>query len=807
MALYKVVSNYYTDILDTIRKACSDKYPGIVELTDSQVNTAIDEKIDKLFLIRKLSSTAVKLENLKKSQVDYWKTQSKTYTLYILILMSILAIAGGVLVYTTVKEIQEINRIQKFDKLIDIPKVIIRTLIIFLVLIILYSMLSINLRLAKKRALAQKEKIENEFLDFETFLYGSIDGNGSILIPFLKNLGYIQLKNQLESSRIKNEINNEIKKNNNPAITVYSKYITSITSTSYSLELSELIKTNIMGDIINNLKHFYDIGKGYYNLKLKIVSSSNILTFREINRIMNYYYFLTLKKSTDQDLELSQTNNQNLIKEIVIDPINNKTINTLMTDKKEYLKTINTIAANIMPYNLELSKYSEYINNALLAKLDGKVSAEQSAFITNLFQLLNKEIYIKKQASLGNIMPNNIKNGGRFYLENEFIANLDEMVYLDLSEGLNIQYLEDIITKFEKRINEARDKYSLDDLHYEDNKFQAIYSRFILLFMILIGLIYVYFLLSWIHDYFVLGAGNAERDKYKEEQIAILEETRNQAITKLKSGPPADKEAQMKIIEETTSKIKKQVEDSTNAHYNVNLYIRLLVPTGLFLFIISIVYSKYIKTGDIHRYNQEICSSNTSEFLTSIKDLNNLFKEKIDIDMNSPTEISKLTHIKDITIFTDAQKFKFFDLAKNMIDKFEKCNYVREASKTQFPFPYSEVSVDIFMLIIIIIGVVYISGSFAPGSTFNDILALKKIRNQVNDGILLIDIPLEEQLIKHEQEHSDNIQTIIIAIKVIFFAIIIIFLVYYSMKVLTSSNDFQAGIYSSVYFNNSETYP
>lgn len=798
MALYKVVSNYYTDILDTIRKACNDKYPGLVELTDAQVYTSIDS-IDKLYLIRKLSSNAVKLENLHKSQVDYWKTQSKTYTLYILILMSILIIAFIVLVYTTITEYQDIKLIQKFDKLTDISKVIIRNIIILSIIYTLYSMLSINLKWARQRALAQKEKIDKEFLDFQNILFSA--NNGSVLIPFLTYLGYIQLNNDTEASRIKNDIQNKIKENNtiNPTINQYTNSIAAINSISHDSELAKLTNSNdnsIMDDIINNLTNFYNKGKGYYNLKLKIVSSSNILTFREINRIMNYYYFLTLKKSTDQNLELSQNNIQNLITEIIIKPINTYGVTNLMSNQPDYLKMINTIAAEIMPYNIDLSKYSQFINNALSANLTGTISADQTTFITNLFQLLNKEIYVKKQASLGNIMQNNIKNSNRFYSENEFIDNLDNILYLDLTEGLNLAYLEDIMTNFNNRINAAENKKSLDDLNYEDNKFQAIYSRFILLFMIIIVLIFVYFFISWIHDYNVMLAGNKERSKYKESELTRLEEKRSNVITNMKTT--SNKETAIKQLEEINTNIKKAVEDSTNTHYGINLFIRLLVPAGLFLFLISIVYSKYIKTGDINRYNQEISSNNTSEFLASIKDLNRLF------EINVP---NKLILIKDINVIDDTTKFKFFDLAKNMIDKFEKCNYVREASKTKFPFPYAEVSIDIFMLIIIIIGVVYISGSFAPGSTFHDILALKKIRNQVNDGVLSLEDSLKEQLIKHEQEHNANIQTIIISIKVIFFTIIIMFLVYYSMKVLTSSNDFQSGIYNSAYYDNSETYP
>lgn len=805
MALYKVVSNYYTDILDTIRKACNDKFPGVLELTNEQVYTAINDKIDKLFLIRKLSSTAVKLENLHKSQVEYWKTQSKTYALYILILMTILISALLVLMYTTYNECVEIINIQKFDVLNDISKVIIRNLIILAVIYTLYSMLSINLRWARTRAIAQKNKIDEDFLKFQTILFSG--SNKSILSPFLTYVGYTQLNNELEASKIKSNLQNKIRENNtnNPTINQYISFIQAITTITHDSELAKLRQTDIMTDILNNLTNFYNKGRGYYDLKVSVVSSSNVLTFREINRIMNYYYFLTLKKSTDQDLELSQANIQKLITEIIINPINNYGITNLMTNQPDYLKMINMIAADIMPYNIDLSKYSKFINDALSSKLTGTVTAEQTTFITNLFQLLNKEIYIKKQASLGNIIPNNIKNAGRFYSENEFIDNLDGMVYLDLSEGMNIQYLEHIMESFKNRIDAAEGKNSLDDLNYDDNKFHAIYSRFILLFMIIIGLIFVYFLLSWIHDLQVMRAGNADRADIKKQELKNLNEQRQVAIDILNGKDSKDKalkDKALKDIERLTSDIKKVVEDSTRSHYGVNLGIRLLVPTGLFLFLISIVYSKYIRTGDINRYNQEIASNNTSEFFASITSLNKLFKEEI-----NPGITNKLTHIKDLTVITDAQKFKFFDLAKNMIDKFEKCNYVREASKTKFPFPYAEVSIDVFMLIIIILAIVYITGSFAPGATFNDIIALKKIRNQVNDGVLGLDVPMEEQLIKHEQEHGDNIQTIVISIKVIFFTIIIMFLVYYSMKVLTSSSDFQAGIYSSTYYDNSETYP
>ena len=73
MALFKVVSNYYTDILDTI----NNSYVKNGKTFDSAFNN-----LNKLTLIKQLANTNIKMERVQFSTISYWQTQVKTYKTY-----------------------------------------------------------------------------------------------------------------------------------------------------------------------------------------------------------------------------------------------------------------------------------------------------------------------------------------------------------------------------------------------------------------------------------------------------------------------------------------------------------------------------------------------------------------------------------------------------------------------------------------------------------------------------------------------------------------------------------------------------
>jgi hypothetical protein len=258
-----------------------------------------------------------------------------------------------------------------------------------------------------------------------------------------------------------------------------------------------------------------------------------------------------------------------------------------------------------------------------------------------------------------------------------------------------------------------------------------------------------------------------------------------------------EREKQKEVIDDYKKKLDVK---RVNAQYIVNAYIKLLVPSIGIGFFLTLVYSYYIKQSDVLEYNKGIIEDNTSSFMASINDVYSKIND-LDTKIKNP-----LTRIGDLSEFKDDDKFELFSLIKDMLSKFEKCNYIIEAAKNKLPFPYAEISSDIFMIVIIIIAIIYITTSFNPGTNFSKMFRYKKTRNEISSGEVIPDKAIESELKQDETCNSNEVDDIIFTLKIIFFTVVIIFLIFYSTKVMASTTEFQAGIYNSSYFDNNRCY-
>jgi hypothetical protein len=307
----------------------------------------------------------------------------------------------------------------------------------------------------------------------------------------------------------------------------------------------------------------------------------------------------------------------------------------------------------------------------------------------------------------------------------------------------------------------------------------AIYQQFMTLSIVIIIMCWGYYIATWVDNFtFMLNENKEELDEFKEQR------------------PIDEDEEEFTLSEHQLKKLKAEhVKDKMNS------IIFVCIVTASTFFIICLIFSSYIKKQSVHEYNIEIVESNTSDFKDSINELLVKLQEFDNTASQQPLE-----YIGNIACIKDNDKFELLSILQNIIDKFEKCNYVLEAAKNKFPFPYSELTVDIFMIMVILGGMAYLTSSFKPGAKFAQIMEWKGLMRDLEDGVLA-ETDTQFDRIKSEAKcHDNDVEEIVYTLKIIMFIAIFMFLLYFSTKLLASSNAFKQGIYNSAYFDKNMCY-
>jgi Na+-transporting methylmalonyl-CoA/oxaloacetate decarboxylase gamma subunit len=221
------------------------------------------------------------------------------------------------------------------------------------------------------------------------------------------------------------------------------------------------------------------------------------------------------------------------------------------------------------------------------------------------------------------------------------------------------------------------------------------------------------------------------------------------------------------------------------------------IPIAFAVFLVCLLQSVYKKAQARHNFNRETIDNNTSEFRAALQDLRVMFEDfesKITrAQMNSTIKV--LTHIGA------EEKTQLYEKLKIMIDKYDKCNYVLAVGKNEIPFPYTEVIIDGFMVLLILIAVVWVIGEIAPAQRFKDI---KKNNKRQEEALYKSsDATWTDAVIAEAQCHDASMENIMFTLKILFFIFIVMFLIFYATKVLASTSEYEFGIYNSMYFEES----
>lgn len=424
---------------------------------------------------------------------------------------------------------------------------------------------------------------------------------------------------------------------------------------------------------------------------------------------------------------------------------------------------VSRITLNIAKFEgITLIEHKDYIKG----QLEGIITPDIDPTFIEILTSVDRNVRNKKLSE--NSLVNKKSNEAKFLTIDQFIEELDKKTYVDLKVGLNLDYFGDILDKFYFAVNNsiyskgnAGDKTS-KDIFFNTNKNLKLASLSLNLVTVIIILCLVYHIMT-------------VSEKFKYHYMA-----KNAAFL---NKDPKDRD---------TIDLKKQFRDRF-----VNLMMQAGIPIAFAVFLVCLLQSVYKKAQARHNFNRETIDNNTSEFRAALQDLRVMFEEF----ESKITRAQMNSTIKTLTHIGAEEKTQLYDKLKIMIDKYDKCNYVLAVGKNEIPFPYTEVIIDGFMVLLILIAVVWVVGEIAPAQRFKDI---KKNNKRKEEALYRSsDTAWNDAVIAEAQCHDASMENIMFTLKILFFIFIVMFLIFYATKVLASTSEYEFGIYNSMYFEES----
>jgi hypothetical protein len=429
------------------------------------------------------------------------------------------------------------------------------------------------------------------------------------------------------------------------------------------------------------------------------------------------------------------------------------------------------ISSNLMNTNIKVAEYIQYALDALSAQKG--VDNNLRGIYLSILQRIDKEVQRRRDAK--NLRVGEASSKARFRTVEEFVRVVDDLSYNEFKNHVDADFFQVILEEFYKSVSSAiydpSKRGTIKDIYFNDEKNMKIALRAIVMVCIILALGVGYFYTSLQFD-----------GKAIAYQLSKLKEEAN------KDG----------IRDDRRKEIGREIKEYNDL--KVDLIIKYAIPAAAYIFVCSLLISYFRKADVAMRFNKDTIDSNTASLRSSVKDLKELF-DKIDLSINTAYRNNKIKTLSAITI---EQKNQMYRLFINIIDKYEKCNYVVMSSKVELPFPYTEVVIDTFMVVLTLLCILFVIAKFAPLQRFKNIKTLNGLleKGQYADGDEAYVLEVKELSVCHNEE----IESIIFTLKIIFFLMVFMFLLFYSSKIFNSSNQFMYGLYNSMYFEESRCY-
>jgi NADH:ubiquinone oxidoreductase subunit 3 (subunit A) len=451
------------------------------------------------------------------------------------------------------------------------------------------------------------------------------------------------------------------------------------------------------------------------------------------------------KMSSDYNEKISNTIYDSVIAHV------GTTFDALSVKKKTIIEDV---SMSLLPYKLNVITYQNYIVSQLVKQNpDSKPHVEE---IKDIVKRIHKTSTNKRQA----VVTSLVKDDKKFKDVDEFVTLIDDISFNELEDNLNVDYYAELVTGFYTTISEnvQLEKSNLNNLFFERKKGLALWRIVVVMMIVLLVLLLVRFIMGLLDS---------------KERIPKMKATR---------------ECDEKYTE----------QDFMNR--NTNWYIQLVLSSIIAFFMISILISFYRKIKASFEFNIDIIESNTNQLKSLLGDFQRKFVE-ISESMNDMDREKKIG-VNDNISKDDKQQL--YDYVTRIIDRYEKSNFIIESAKSTVPFPYTEVTMYGIILVTCIVCVFVVFFTFAPLKHLADIKYMNKLKQEL---LFTKDLAsFSDQLQSFSTCHNEEIDGLVLTMKLIFFGFLIVFLMYYSVTIISTSSDFKMGLYNSNYFDEGRSY-
>jgi len=424
-------------------------------------------------------------------------------------------------------------------------------------------------------------------------------------------------------------------------------------------------------------------------------------------------------------------------------------------------KFVSDASTNLLKTDIKsVSAYKSYIFDKL-QESHQTVDVATLSLYNMLFQKIDMLLAAKRATNTNPFEANIATN--RFINASEFSQKIDTITLRDLQDELNVVYLSNLVQNFYQNISTNVDAKNALDIYFPQRRKEATAKIIVGMVSTIVGLMGAHYVTS------------------------LYQELSEASDTFKKLSPEQQKIQEFELTQKKSF-----------------IWLRIvIVLVGVFFFIsLLISFLKNIK--EKNEFNRETIETNTASFKDALNDLNTLLAHvSSSVTATGGSNTKQNTQIGKLTEITPSDKEQMYKLLVNIIERYEKCNYINASGNVDLQFPFAEASMNMFILIIAIFAFYYITAKLTPLERIKKIKELNILKDKLQLGL---DPKVEIEIGEIFGCHMDDMEGMMFTLKIIMFIFIIVFLIFYSVLILSSSSNFKYGLYNSRYFEQSKCY-
>ncbi len=417
-----------------------------------------------------------------------------------------------------------------------------------------------------------------------------------------------------------------------------------------------------------------------------------------------------------------------------------------------------------------VASYKSYIFEKLQS-VDQSIDITTIATYNILLQKIDKLLLSKRIINTDPFSSDLKKN--RFITADEFAKKIDSITFRDLTDELNAVYVSGLVQTFYQNISVNSGGNNMRDVYFSQTRRYTHAKIVIIMMCIIIGLIALHFGISVGQDL------KETNEKFKQD-------------TDSKTGK----------VKPNTSEYEALHFALTQKKWFLGLKVSMASVAVFFIIALFISFLKNIK--DKNDFNRETIEANTASLKDSLNELNLLIgRLTTSVTATGGSTAKSNTSIGKLTEILPSDKEELYNLVVNVIERYEKCNYINTSGNVDLQFPFAEASMSMFMILIATFAFYYITMKLTPLQRIQKIKELNIQKTKIELGLAP---DIETEIAEIFGCHLNEMDAMMFALKIIMFFFILVFLIFYSILVLTSSSNFKNGLYNSRYFEQSKCY-